>query len=354
MSQNKTINYILPSALLLLGLSVGYYLGSLNKTPSEQIRHVSIAQTSQETTPTMQKDNNNIPLKTEKKISANISKHQQKRYLNEGTLETVQTDKSMVEGINQLMTLANGDGEYDYTAVNKSKQALLRLAKSNPSALSDLLSAYAENLNNDMIQNQLFQIVSQVKTPQVQALATDLASSNDRTESIAGFDLLGALDIPTQEGLELTTSTLRASPEDKELVLSAMHALPKLTLSSEKNGEVVALLSDLANSDNEAIRSESLLTIASWAKTEEELKSVISALDSETPDDKISAAMALEHSSVVGDQIKSALLNKISLETELWEVRAMSANALNRFDLSESEFSTLQTFRKEQVGGVEH
>lgn len=271
--------------------------------------------------------------------------------LNEGGNTNTKIEK-MAEGIDELVRLANADGKYDFKAVGQVKQALLDLAKQDSLALEELLVSYSDNLNNESVQDLLFQVVSQVKDPRVEALAKELALSSDRDERIAGFDLLGALQMPSEENLNLSVQALEQEQNDKELVLSALHAMSPMSLPSEKNEEVIDLLSDLTNNEDEAIRSESLISIASWAKTEADLASVVEALDSESVDDKISAAMALEESNVVGDNLKNTLLRKMQDPKELWEVRAMSANALARFELNTSEFSRLQNFRTEQVGGA--
>ena len=272
----------------------------------------------------------------------------------EGGSDVMKNPYAMAEGLDKLVRLANADGGYDFENVNKTKQDLLVLAKNNSVALDELLTAYSDNLTNESIQDLLFQIVSQVKDPKVEALGRELALSSDRDNRIAGFDLLGELQIPSEANLKLSMDALAQDTNDKELVLSALHALPKMPLSAEDNGKVVDMLSDLSTNENEAIRSESLISTAKWAKTEEELSAVIKALDSETIDDRISAAMALEQSTVVGTSLKTSLLAKIQDQNELWEVRSMSANALGRFNLSTSEFSSLQDFRKAQQGGVAH
>ena len=98
-----------------------------------------------------------------------------------------------------------------------------------------------------------------------------------------------------------------------------------------------------------AVRSEGIFAITKWAKNEQELENVVKALGSDVEDDRISAAMALENSSIVSDVLKNALLVKMKDKAELMEVRVFVANSLKRFDLSNSESSEYTNFRKEQM-----
>jgi len=348
-TQDNKIVLLFAVAILCVGLILGYSMGrSSENTAKSDLYEMSEGPKETSKARTESKANN-----AQEVIVRSTEVLKKDETLNEGGNDKKNID-AMRDGVNELIRLANANSMYDFKAIAQHKQALLQLAKTDSAALGDLLAAYADNLNDEKIQALLFDVVAQVKDPQVEALATELALSSDRDAQVAGFELLGELQIPSQENLDLSMNALVQDQNDQDLVLAAIHAMPAVVLSSEKNKEVVDLLSDLAGNDNEAIRSESLLSMAKWAKNEEDLSSVIHALDSDVNDDKISAAMALERSTVVGDNLKASLLAKVSDPNELWEVRAMSANALGRFDLSTSEFSELQDFRQVQVGGVAH
>jgi len=351
--QKTKANYILPISLLALGAVAGYFLAQKtgNETVHTEPQDNLLAQTV-EVKEQQPKLSSNDTAQV-----ANTLAEQQKSgddAVKEGgsLAELNGNNNEMAEGIDQLIRLAYADGPVDFAALGKSKQAIVSLAKKDTRALDELILAYSENLSNAMVSNQLSQLISQIKDPKVESLAIQLAESNDRAQRIAGFDLMAELAIPSQRSLTLSSEALQQHQDDKELVLSALHALPKMSLPAQDNREIIELLSELANNDNEAIRSESLITIASWAKTEDELQAVVQALSSDTNDDKISAAMALEQSTVTGDELKLTLLARMSDNNELWEVRSMAANALDRFQLNDGEFSSLTSFRKNQRGGV--
>ena len=351
LEDNKKLFFI-GLGLLIVGATVGYSLGSVSHTNTlvkeEKIQEKIVKNHNS----SHENLSDNTEIKREVSLAAKVDTKADEGK-NEGS-DVNEDIYKMDKGIDKLIRLANSDDRDNYQEVAQAKQALLNLAKRDTEALDELLEAYSDNIGNENVQALLFQVLSEVKDSKVESLATKLALSSDRNERIAGFDLLGELQIPSKENLNLSVEALQQEQGDKELVLSALHAMTPMPLSSDQNQEVVTLLAELTQNDNEAIRSESLLNIASWAKTESELDPVVKALDSEIADDKISAAMALEQSTVVGNDLKDTLLNKIKDPNELWEVRSMSANALGRFDLSTSEFSSLESFRAQQVGGVEH
>ena len=349
LDDNKNLLFI-GLGLVLLGVAIGYTLAPSKAQGSLDNKQNTSPQT--QNTSHTNNENSSSDTQMQEDLTESVLIDTKE---DEGKNETSDVNEDiakMDEGIDQLVRLANADGSYNFKAVAQAQEALLSLAKQDGEALDELLVAYADNLSNDSVQALLFQVVSQVQDPKVESLATELATSSDRNNRIAGFDLLGELQIPSQENLTLSVEALQQEQGDQELVLSALHAMAPMPLSSDKNEEVVSLLAELTQSDNEAIRSESLINIAAWAKTEADLDNVVKALDSDVPDDKISAAMALEQSAVVGDNLKNTLLKKIQDLNELWEVRSMSANALGRFDLSPSDFASLENFRAQQVAGV--
>jgi len=75
----------------------------------------------------------------------------------------------------------------------------------------------------------------------------------------------------------------------------------------------------------------------------------VQALAPERPmDDRISAAMALKQSDVVDAELKAVLVERMRDNEELWEVRRMSAEALERFKLDSSEYEAYQAFLSQQ------
>jgi hypothetical protein len=348
--KNSSVTYVIGACVITGALLIGYQFGksSTSALTTSSLETKNTTYNSDKKVVSTQQKHSNIQ-KSSQNSTLEVSHPKEGGSSLELSIKTAPLNSELTHLQDLIQTTP-----YDFKAVGKSKKALLTLAKTNANALEELLTSYNDNFDNKKIEQHLFQVLAQVRSPKVEALATELAQSSNRIKSIAGFDLLAELNMPSQKNLNISTSSLREHSSDKELTLAALHALPKIPLSSQENKNIIELLAELSTNDNEAIRSESLLSIGNWAKTEEELDSVVKALSSTTTDDRISAAMALEQSSVVGDNLKTTLLQTLSQENELWEVKSMSANALGRFNLNESEFQALQNFRKVQMGGVKH
>ncbi len=273
------------------------------------------------------------------------------------------TELSPLEGKNQVTVYVDALVELadagrtpreNYQMIGVVQQKLLNTVKQDTQALEYLISAVKRHSRNALIKAQLIQVLSDVPTPEVEQFAKQLVATNDRENQIMGLNLLGDLGISNIDNLNLASSILLESQDDPKILLSALHALPKVNLPEQENIQIVNILSLLTDNRDDAVRSASLLKIPQWAKTEQQLEPVIQSLYSDVADDKISAAMALEQSSVVGERLKNSLLEKMSDNNELWEVRSMSANALSRFSLSEDEFADVERFRQQQMGNVAH
>lgn len=176
--------------------------------------------------------------------------------------------------------------------------------------------------------NHLGSILSEIKDPNVEALAHELASSPDRLEKIVGLDLLPDLRIPNEFSLELAMQTLEANQDDPDVVLSAINAIPVLPQPQIDTEMIIQVLEGLTQHRDGGVRSPSIFEIAYWAKTTVQLDSVRSALYSESKNDRISAAMALQNCPVVSDVLREELIARMVDPNEHWEIRRSMAKIL--------------------------
>ena len=258
---------------------------------------------------------------------------------------------TMSNAIDHLMALSDSK---DSRLVAESLQQVLNLATQDTQALTTLIDAFNNNVDGVHIKDNLLQVLAEINDPEVEQLALDLAQSSDRDTRISGLDLLAELNIPSEETLRLTTDVLWQNQDDPEMLLSALNAVPDLTLPQEQNTQVLTLFNTLSKNDDDGVRSASLFAIASHAKNTNELEPVLQALNSNIGDDKISAAMALEQSPVTSLILKNTFFDKMTDETELWEVRTMAANSLGRFSLNATDFSILSSFREQQTADINY
>lgn len=334
------------------GAAGGYYFGSQNLTISEdEVIAQQDALTSQGDV-----EFNAISHSTLKKADKTSNKHSNQKtakvvnaqgdIVPEGTFytdfnENVEVVMLSVQTLPELLAARN------FKALAKLKQSLLSKVKADSAALDELVLALQDNLQNEDVKEQLLQVLAQVKDPKVEQMAQDLALSSSREDKLTGLNLLGDLNMANDETLNIAVSALDDNT-DGEMLQAAMRAMPNMQISSEQNGEILSRLNDLAQNKDESVRSESLFAIAKQAKTPEQLKPLMSALNSASIDEQISAAMAIEKSTVTSDELKRSLIAQVSNPQSLPEVRAMSANALTRFSLSSAELDVVAKFKQTQ------
>ncbi len=221
-----------------------------------------------------------------------------------------------------LLLIAALSGSGNFEGVAQAKQQLLMMAQSDDRLLGELVQSFKDleiNDDNPQVKQALMQVLASIKDPQVENLAQDLAISDNRSKQLDGLELLSQLNIASEQSLDIAMTALSQSPGDPELLQSAMQAIPKMTISAEKNAEVINQLTELSKHENESVRSASLFLIAQQAKNNEQLSPLYNALNSKTVDEKISAIMAIEQSLVVSPELKGILLKRVADKSELAE-----------------------------------
>lgn len=257
----------------------------------------------------------------------------------------------ITDGVNLLNQLISSG---NMSEIAEIKQQLMNIAKKDDAALDALIESFKNNMMNSEISEELIQVLGSIQDPRVESMALDLVSMQDRNTQLNGLSLLGQLDMPSEATLDVVFTTIQQYNNDPEMLESAMHAMPKVMISSEKNAEILMELSELSSHKNASVRSASLFLISQQAKNGEQLSPIISALKSADADDKISAVLAIEQSHVVDANIKNILLERMGDENELPEVRAIAANSLKRFNLDELELSSIHEFRENQQWNIAH
>lgn len=344
------LNTSSPKALLPLVIAVitgavgGYFLAGDNQTKGNQ-RHTknelvshNQCEEADQTQPLMHRDATAELKKTENTQTANTA-------VPEGIFHNEVGD-DLAAAINTLQLLPELIANKQFKRIAKFKQQLLNLAKKDDIVLNELLLAFQENLTNDEMKYELLQVLGQLKHPQVEDFAQNLALSSDKNDKLTGLELLADMGIANEETMDIALNSLHDANSDPQILQSAMRAMPDMLISSERNQEILTRLEELTLHQDESVRSESLFSIAKQAKRPDQLSPLLNAIQSGSIDERISAAMAIEKSTVTGDNLKRVLLNEVQNSQSLPEVRAMAASSLNRFDLTSSEIRLLESYRK--------
>jgi hypothetical protein len=191
-------------------------------------------------------------------------------------------------------------------------------------------------------------ILDQLARSDVVELGIELAQSSDRSAILKGLDILGQQSSGGVYLLQVTAPLLDQFRSDGEVLVEALHVISTASSDATTNGRVLMSLNELATHEDGSVRSASLFEISRRAHDGNELGIVIRSLQNDDPEDRISAAMALQQTKDTSKTLQDALLMRLTDQKELWEVRRIAADTLNRFSLSEEPASLLAQFRKEQ------
>lgn len=250
------------AAMLLLGSSIGYWAGNSYplRTPDAK-QSTARATTGTVATEHQQKQpDSNTNARTTTQAQAQTDQD----VAWEDSPQTSKAD-TLRDQIRHLQGLAGSAQPESLIAAGELQQQLSSLARQDSEALQALISAFTENLADPVVSDPLFAILAQIQDPEVEQLAVTLSRSTERNEQIAGLDLLGSLNLPNQETLELTRQIMAGHPDDPQLLLSAIHAAQPMPLAENDSDNMLSSLGELTAHQDAAVRSASLLSIAQWA-----------------------------------------------------------------------------------------
>jgi len=255
---------------------------------------------------------------------------------------------SAVQTVNQGVEFIITQGSsFDFKAIRKISGEIAHAAQGNTQALAQLISLFKQNLKNVTVTNRLLVILASIKQAEVERVGQALAQSASYNEKLLGLELLSNLQLSSAETFTLSADIV-CNSKDIALITEAMAVLANIDYSLKNSQKILKCLGSASQHQDDAIRSNSLFLIARYAQNTAELRPVITALTSPDPDDRISAMMALQQSKVVGSELKSILLATMSDKQFSWDVRSIAAEALARFDLTQTEQLQLSAFKQSQ------
>ncbi|MGI0116383.1 hypothetical protein [Zooshikella sp. RANM57] len=301
----------------------------------------------QKTSTAVTKSAQSLMVKDEHKQDQHSSNREQE-ILDEAPIQTSPYDLASATVDNLRLLLAEAEGPEKQGKIQSILQSLLENAEKDSSALSSIIDNYKLEPNSEM--GSLLQtVLAEIKDPQVETAAFDLAKSGQVEEQLAGLDLLARLDIPSKKTYKLTTGIL-SSNDNPDILMAALNAMPVITLPEHESQQTIQQLTSLATANTDSgVRSASIFKVGQWAKDENDLSPIVGILNkSKNPDDRISAMMAIQESRIVSNQLRETLTQLIVNDQELWEIRRMAAESLNRYKLSPKEYAAYQAFLKEQ------
>ncbi len=231
---------------------------------------------------------------------------------------------------------------------HKARFQLTNLALDNPPILDELLQRYQQE-NDPAMQEFLSTVLSDLRTPEVLALASDMAQGQSTEKQKSGFTLLSSLAMPLPEIRQLVMNTLQNS-QDAELQSHAVSALTLDVVAPAERQGIEKQLDVLFSSDHPQLRAQSIIKIAEWQQGEHVINHINTALADESALVKLAAMTAISDNKLNDASIKALLLTLAEDKNEPDIIKAKAVNTLQRYSLNESEYETFIKLQAELEG----
>ncbi len=191
----------------------------------------------------------------------------------------------------------------------------------------------------------VLEILAQYNDPEIVELGLELVQSNDIDQLKSGLMLLSqknSNDSRVSESVELLLEQKITDPAILTMLLDLnMHS----AIDESKTDYQLTVLSELMQHNDAEVRSASIFNYSRHARNEQELEAIFKELQSDSDNDRISAASALSISTINSERIRDELLAKLYDTEELQDVRQAAADGLARFDLTDAQRAAVAEFR---------
>jgi hypothetical protein len=251
-------------------------------------------------------------------------------------------------GLSIIIESFKRESYIDDKTYNEIKWKLIDLVMDDDAAMQELLDVYKYNLYDREATDSIQELLLEIKTEEMQSFVEDLVTLGNKESQIAGLNLLSDLQMQDLRSLAIVTDTIALNNHDPEVLISALHAFPGVSLSPEESKDVLQDLSLLANHYDEKVRLASLMPIATWARNADQLDDVLEVFKNGESQSRAAAAAALEQSPIKDRQLKNIYLEIMGNDSSPLELRRLSASLLDQFDLSQVEYEKVTSLTDAQ------
>lgn len=254
-------------------------------------------------------------------------------------------EKTLAE-VRRLLAVPHGRVEHAETLAKYQMQ--LRVLASKDAQLRAELIEQTRNDPHSEFGRFSRSVLGQLDRPEVKSLAKDWLDSEGRDDILAGAELLSELAATDADVVDRARELLDIHGDDPEVVTELLSATRAAKVSESASQDMAAKISKLIRSEDPKIQSAAIDGLEHWATQPEQLMPLVDMLKQGRPLQRSAAAMGLANSSLVSEELQSAMLDRVGDQSERFEVRRMLADAMDRFQLSAQDRKVLAKFRQEQ------
>ncbi|MDE1461285.1 HEAT repeat domain-containing protein [Spartinivicinus poritis] len=219
---------------------------------------------------------------------------------------------------------------------------LLQEIQQNPAALKWAIAKFRSNLN-EIPGQMLGVLLGTIQDPEVEELSLELTGSTVKSEKVAGLELMSRLGIFQEKQRDKILNVIN-SETDPEVLGAAIFAMQKHPTSPDDSQLIMDSFQSLSQHPNPELRRRSLIAIADWASSTDQLQPVVTALSDNSVDVRAGAAFALARSRFVNESATSALISTLQDNEEDWAVRELAWQALAEIPMSKEQYQAFKEF----------
>jgi hypothetical protein len=137
---------------------------------------------------------------------------------------------SFIDNLNQIL-MDHPHSDEREALIQSLLKSILHTALESKTAEKELIEIFLSDPMSE-ISRYLLPVFAEIKTPQVEKIAQDLAQSNSDDYKLVGLELLGDLDMKSKKTFNIVTGIIGQADNDKpEILMGAINAMPKVDLS---------------------------------------------------------------------------------------------------------------------------
>jgi HEAT repeat protein len=201
---------------------------------------------------------------------------------------------------------------------------------------------------DERTKDMLLSVIGSVNKPEVVALTTRLATSNDVAQRKEGLVLLRQMPESAPEVRNVVKQIL-ATEQSPDVLVQALSALRPSVVEPSESDAIVSQLRTLAQNADPNVRSQSLLQLVQWDKNGSANDQLAQALSDPQAQVRQAAIFAVAQSGNRSDNVKATLMNIINSPSESKEVKGSALQVLERFSLNKEEYASYNQVRS-QIG----
>ncbi len=215
---------------------------------------------------------------------------------------------------------------------------LFRLVNQNPALIDDILQAYSQVQHPDAA-SLFFELMMSSEDKNLESKIVEKLENAPQNETKKWFKLMTYIGANNEKSRQLVLQKMQQA--DSPSLILAMQALQPSNAYSHERKKITTTLTQYLQHQDDSVRASALRSLGHWSRGKKQSKQqetlVIQGLNDSATLMKFSAILSIYENNITSDKVKNKLLNIMRDVNQNIEERFIAANALERFELTDTE-----------------